>query len=46
MTEALTGILFGLVMGWVIAHSTVATECTRLGAFYVGDTTYKCEVSK
>jgi hypothetical protein len=46
MTEAVVGTLFGLVMGWVIAHSTVATECTRLGAFYVGSSTYKCEVLK
>lgn len=28
--------------GWVFAHNTIATECERLGKFYVGDTTYEC----
>lgn len=28
--------------GWVRAHQAVATECRRLGGFYVGKTTYKC----
>jgi hypothetical protein len=32
--------------GYTNAHSTVATECERLGAFYVGDKTYKCELKK
>ena len=32
--------------GYSNAHSTVATECERLGAFYVGDKTYKCELKK
>lgn len=30
-------------IGWVTAHSEVVTECERLGAFYVGDKTFKCE---
>lgn len=28
--------------GWIHAHKTVATECRRLGKFYVGTTTYEC----
>ncbi len=31
------------ILGWAYAHETVATECERLGAFYVGDKTFKCE---
>jgi hypothetical protein len=29
-------------LGWAVAHNTVAKECERLGAFYVGTKTYKC----
>lgn len=28
--------------GWYFAHSTVATECERLGKFFVGKTVYQC----
>lgn len=28
--------------GWELAHLTIAKECKRLGAFYVGGTTFKC----
>jgi hypothetical protein len=28
--------------GWVLAHKAVATECRRLGGFYVDDKTFKC----
>ena len=27
---------------WYFAHSTVATECERLGKFYVGKNVYQC----
>lgn len=33
----------GFGFGWDSAHSTVATECNRLGAFYVAKTTYECK---
>ena len=41
-------ILFVAMIGlsvavWEVAHSTVAKECDKLGAFYVGPTVYKCE---
>ena len=28
--------------GWYFAHITVATECERLGKFYVGKNVYQC----
>lgn len=36
------GNLLGYWAGWNSAHRTVATECKRLGAFYVGTTVFKC----
>lgn len=36
-------LIFGLLLGWVFAHNTVATECGKLGSFYVGDKTYECK---
>lgn len=36
----------GYTVGWITAHNTVATECTKLGSFYVGNRVFKCiEVS-
>ena len=34
--------VIGYIIGWGHAHRTVATECQRLGKFYVGSTTYEC----
>lgn len=34
------------IMGWITAHSTIARECTKLGAFYVGDKVYECKVKQ
>lgn len=31
------------IAAWEVAHHTVAKECDKLGAFYVGTTVYKCE---
>lgn len=40
----LSGIAAALVtFGWVWAHAEVSHECEKLGAFYVGQTVYKCE---
>ena len=33
-------------MIWVLAHSTIATECRKLGAFYVGETVFECKVKE
>lgn len=40
---ALVAIIGGCV-GNQVGHQTVAAECERLGAFYVGDVTYRCAV--
>lgn len=32
------------VTGWAAAHTTVATECERLGAFYVNEKTFECKL--
>ena len=46
-TVAATAICaVALVTAWASSASTIARECERLGAFYVGDTVYKCEVKK
>lgn len=39
---AIVGGLIGYIWGWTQAHSTVAAECTKLGAFYVGKRVFKC----
>lgn len=35
-------LIVGYAIGGGFAHKTVATECERLGRFYVGATTYHC----
>lgn len=35
-------LLVGIGIGWVAAHGTIATECERLGRFYVGNKTFEC----
>jgi hypothetical protein len=37
-------LIFGFFLGWVFAHVTVATECGKLGSFYVGEKTYECKL--
>lgn len=32
----------GLGVGWFDAHYTVATECEKLGRFYVGERVFEC----
>ena len=41
MTTAVVLALIG--MFWSTAHTTVAHECDKLGAFYVGDQVYECK---
>lgn len=36
------GYLIGHHDGWVDAHKEVATECKKLGSFYVGREVFKC----
>lgn len=42
----LMAVLGAYGVGWGHAHSTVATECRKLGAFYVGSSVFKCEEVK
>lgn len=44
MTTAMVLALTGLV--WAIAHSEVARECEKLGAFYVGDKVFECKLKE
>ena len=41
MTATVLLALTGLI--WSMAHTTVAHECDKLGAFYVGDQVYECK---
>lgn len=34
------------VLAWASAHGTVARECERLGAFYVGDRVFECKLKE
>ena len=34
---------FCFSLGYASTHSVIARECARLGAFYVGEKTFKCE---
>jgi hypothetical protein len=38
----LLALVVGFLVGWSAAHKTVAIECDRLGAFFVGTTVYHC----
>lgn len=42
----LIGLTLGYWVGWWDAHATVATDCRRVGSFYVGESTFKCEEVK
>ena len=37
------GLVAGGIIGHAQAHHEVATECQRLGAFYVGDKIFECK---
>lgn len=38
----IVGLLIGHQVGWARAHRMVATECIRLGRFFVGKQTFQC----
>ena len=45
MLHFIAGSIVGLLCfwaGWAYAHQTIATECRRLGGFFVGEVTFKC----
>lgn len=41
---ALNALIFACAVTWALAHHTVATECERLGAFYVNEKTFTCQL--
>lgn len=41
---ALIVLICACLVTWVWAHHTVATECERLGAFYVNEKTFTCQL--
>ena len=44
MTTVVVLALIGLI--WSMAHTTVAHECDKLGAFYVDDKVFECKRKK
>ena len=36
----------GFFFGWLYAHSVIATECRKLGRFYVGNSVFNCTEDK
>lgn len=42
MSRALLAAICGLFLGWILAHSEVATECRRSGWFLVGESLFHC----
>lgn len=47
LTAALLSMAaLAILIGWILAHNTVATECEKLGSFYVGDKVFKCELKE
>lgn len=42
MAKWCAGAFVGLVLGWILAHQEVAAECSRLNAFYVGNSDFIC----
>lgn len=36
----------GFFAGWLYAHSVIATECRKLGKFYVGKAVFNCTEAK
>jgi hypothetical protein len=39
-------IAFVLATTWMIAETSISKDCERLGSFYIGHKTYKCELTK
>lgn len=37
-------IILAFIIGWEAAHRTVATECKKLGKFYVGKEVFECRL--
>ena len=44
LTIAAVVLFWACVATWAWAHHKVATECERLGAFYVNEKTFNCQL--
>ena len=44
LTIAAAVLFYACITTWAWAHHTVATECERLGAFYVNEKTFNCQL--
>lgn len=42
MALCILSMFFAFYIGYVVAHHEIASECKRLGGFYVGKETFKC----
>lgn len=42
IVTGLISALLGYAFGWGRAHNVIASECRRLGGFYVGKSDFKC----
>ena len=38
--------IVSFLLGWLVAHGVVSSECDKLGGFYVNDTVYECRPKK
>jgi hypothetical protein len=41
-----SAVMLVLLTTWKISESSVGKDCERLGSFYIGHKTYKCELMK
>jgi hypothetical protein len=41
-----SAVMLVLLTTWNISESSVGKDCERLGSFYIGHKTYKCELVK
>jgi hypothetical protein len=40
----ISAVIMVLLTTWNISESSVGKDCERLGSFYIGNKTYKCEL--
>jgi hypothetical protein len=41
-----SAVMLVLLTTWNISESSIGKDCERLGSFYIGHKTYKCELMK
>jgi hypothetical protein len=41
-----SAVMLVLLTTWNISESSIGKDCERLGSFYIGHKTYKCELVK